>query len=138
MIRASIEALITVLVAQQQRLDAEIATVIAADVELARRDALVQSVPGIGPVLSAVLLAGLPELGVLGTKSIAKALYQAVLTARQGNPVIRAHYQQLCQRRPPKVACARRLLGILSAMLRDGVAWDQTDVARAACPPVSA
>lgn len=70
-IRASIEALITVLVAQQQRLDAEIVTVIAADVELARRDALVQSVPGIGPVLSAVLLAGLPELGVLGTKPIA-------------------------------------------------------------------
>ncbi len=116
--------------------------------------------PGIGPVLSAVLLAGLPELGQPAAKPLAalagvaphlqqsgsrsgrgtigggrvtirKALYQMAQTAVRCNPVLRTHYQHLRQRRPHKVAliaCARRMLGILNAMLRDGLTWPQTTV----------
>lgn len=47
------------------RLTAEIETIIAADPVLAHRSALLQSIPGIALVRSAVLLAYLPELGTL-------------------------------------------------------------------------
>lgn len=126
--------------------------------------------PGIGPVLSAILLAGLPELGRLGPKPIAalagiaphprdsgrhhgvrmirggrstirKALYQVAVTASRCNPVLQAHYRQLRVRCPHKVAlmaCARRVLGILTAMLRDGRRWDQTQVGQGAFLPATA
>jgi transposase len=89
------------------------------------KDDLLQSVPGVGPVLSATLLAGLPELGTLNRKQVAalvgvaplnrdsgnfrgkrtvwggrakvrSTLYMATLAATQHNAVIRAFYQRLC------------------------------------------
>lgn len=89
------------------------------------KDTLLQSVPGVGPVLSATLLAQLPELGTLNRKQIAAlvgvaplnrdsghfrgkrtiwggratvraVLYMAALSATQHNPVIRAFYMRLC------------------------------------------
>ncbi len=88
------------------------------------QDDLLQSVPGVGPVLSYTLLAALPELGTLGRKQIAAlvgvaplardsgtrrgrrtswggrapvrtVLYMATLTATQWNPVLRHCYQRL-------------------------------------------
>lgn len=44
---------------------------IAADPDWQARDALQRSVPGVGPVVSRTLLAGLPELGRLGGKQLA-------------------------------------------------------------------
>jgi transposase len=52
-------------------LDKRIAEIIAADAALARRNRLLRSVPGVGPVLSATLLALLPELGRLTNRQIA-------------------------------------------------------------------
>lgn len=52
-------------------LDKRIAEVIAADPVLAHRDRLLRSVPGVGPVLSATLIALLPELGCLSNRQIA-------------------------------------------------------------------
>ena len=89
------------------------------------KDDLLRSVPGVGPVLSATLLADLPELGILNRKQIAAlvgvaplnrdsgnfrgkrtvwggrakvrtTLYMATLAATQHNAVIRAFYQRLC------------------------------------------
>lgn len=89
------------------------------------KDDLLQSVPGIGPVLSCTLVAELPELGTLDRKSIAAlvgvaplnhdsgrmrgkrscwggratvraALYMGTLAATRCNPVIRSFYQRLC------------------------------------------
>lgn len=51
-------------------IDAEIARVIASDPVLAGRDARLQSVPGIGLITSATLLADLAELGTLDRKEI--------------------------------------------------------------------
>jgi transposase len=85
---------------------------------------LLQSVPGIGQVVSSVLLVGLPELGQLGARAISAlvglaplnrdsgklrgkrtiwggrarirtALYMAALVASRHNPVIKAFYERL-------------------------------------------
>lgn len=95
------------------------------------QDDLLQSVPGVGPVLSQTLLADLPELGRLSRREIAKlvgiaplsrdsgtyrgrrfvqggraavraVLYMAALVAARRNPVIRAFYQRLVAAGKPK------------------------------------
>lgn len=48
------------------------------------RDELLQSVPGIGPVLSRTLLADLPELGALSRRAIAKLVGVAPLSRDSG------------------------------------------------------
>lgn len=62
-----------------------------------------------------------------GRFAVRNVLYMATLTAIRWNSVIRAHYTQLRERgRPAKVAivaCMRRLLTILNAMLRERVSW---------------
>lgn len=89
------------------------------------KDDLLQSVPGVGPVLSSTLLAELPELGMLNRRQIAAlvgvaplnrdsgrfrgkrtvwggrakvraALYMATLVATRYNAVIRSFYERLC------------------------------------------
>lgn len=127
--------------------------------------------PGIGPVVTATLVSGLPELGTASPKQLAAlvgiapfaresgtqlrprsiaggrapvriALYQAVVSAARCNPVLRAHVQRLLARGKPykvaMVATMRRLLGILNAMLRDGLTWDQTNVGQGRFLPPSA
>jgi transposase len=107
--------------------DEEISTVIRSSPAWREKDDLLQSAPGIGPVLSATLQAALPELGVLNQREIAKlvgvaplnddsgkrsgarhirggraeiraVLYMATLTAARCNPVIKAFYQRLLAR----------------------------------------
>jgi transposase len=98
------------------------------------QDDLLQSVPGVGPVVSRTLLGELPELGRLTHKQIAAlvgvaplardsgtlrgrrlvwggraseraVLYMGALVATRWNPVIRAFYQRLrAAGKPPKVA----------------------------------
>ena len=63
-----------------------------------------------------------------GRASVRCALYMSILSATKHNPVIRPFYRRLrAQGKPPKVAmvaCMRKLLTILNAMLRDGQPWD--------------
>jgi transposase len=95
------------------------------------KDNLLQSVPGVGPVLSTTLLAHLPEMGSLNRRQIAAlvgvapfnrdsgnfrgkravwggrsairaALYMATLVATRYNPIIRAFYHRLCAAGKPK------------------------------------
>lgn len=66
-----------------------------------------------------------------GRRPVTTALYQLTLTAVRCNAVVQAHYERLAARKPLKVAriaTARWLLGILTAMLRDGLTWQETDV----------
>jgi len=165
--RSHHQAVIDHLSGERRAVDREIADLIAADPVLVSRNTILQSMPGIGPVLGAVLLAGLPELGQPDPKGLAalagvaphtqqsgcraargaigggrvtirKALYQMAQTAVRCNPVIGAHYHQLRGRMPYKaavIACARRMLGILNAMLRDGLTWQQTRVGQGQCVP---
>lgn len=69
-----------------------------------------------------------------GRKDLRSLLYMATMSAVQHNPVFRAHYQQLLKRGKAKrvalVACLRKLIVRLNAMLRDREPWcDKTSVA---------
>jgi transposase len=107
-----------------EKADAEIDAAIKNSPLWRTKDKLLQSVPGVGPVLSRTLLAELPELGRLTNKEISKlvgvaplnrdsgrfrgtrriwggrasvrsVLYMAAFSATRCNPVIRAYYQRL-------------------------------------------
>jgi transposase len=62
-----------------------------------------------------------------GRVDVRNALYMATLSATRWNPVISQHYRSLVERGRPKkvalVACMRRLLGILNAIIRTKTAW---------------
>jgi len=125
------------------------------------QDELVQSVPGVGSVMSLTLLACLPELGRLTRKQIAAlvgvapfardsgkrrgrrhtaggrravrtVLYMATLSAVRFNPALKRFYERLrASGKVSKVAviaCARKLLTILNAMVRDRTRWDANRV----------
>jgi transposase len=70
-----------------------------------------------------------------GRAEVRSAGYMATLAAIRCNPVIGAHYRQLRARGKPAkvaiVACLRKLLVILNAMLRDGTRWDERRAAHA-------
>jgi transposase len=120
------------------------------------QDELLQSVPGVGPVLSRTLLSDLPELGTLDRQHIAAlvgvaplncdsgklkgkrqiwggraqvraVLYMAALSATVHNPTIRALHQRLIAagklEKVALVACMRKLLTILNAMVKHQTAW---------------
>jgi transposase len=126
--------------------DEEVATIIRSSPAWREKDDLLQSAPGIGPVLSATLQAALPELGVLNQREIAKlvgvaplnddsgkrsgarhlrggraeiraVLYMATLTASRCNPVIKAFYQRLLARgKAQKVAMTAAMRKLLTIL----------------------
>lgn len=65
-----------------------------------------------------------------GRSAVRKALYMATLVATRHNPVIHAHYQQMLARGKAKmtalVACMRKLLLVLNALLKNNSPWNQT------------
>ncbi len=107
---------------------------------------VLRSAPGVGPVVSTVLLAQLPELGALNRYQIAAlvgvaplnrdsgtlrgkrkvwggrapvraALYMAALVATRHNPVIKAFYQRLLQAgKPKKVALTACMRKLLTIL----------------------
>lgn len=155
-VRRSIAGIIAALEAQLRDVDNELKSAIQASPLWREKDELLRSVPGIGPGISPMLIAELPELGQLSHKAIAaligvaplnrdsgtmrgkrsiwggraavrSVLYMGALVASQHNPVINALYKRLLARGKPKkvalVACMRKLLVMLNAMLRDKQPW---------------
>ena len=63
-----------------------------------------------------------------GRSDVRAVLYMATLTAARSNPEIRRFYEHLLSKGKPKkvalVACMRKLLTILNAMVRDGTTWN--------------
>lgn len=63
-----------------------------------------------------------------GRAQVRAVVYMATTVAMRHNPVIRAFYERLVAAGKPKkvaiVACMRKLLTILNAMLRDASTWD--------------
>ncbi len=63
-----------------------------------------------------------------GRSAVRAVLYMAALTAARTNPTIRSFYERLVAAGKPKkvalVACMRKLLTILNAMVRDGTPWN--------------
>jgi transposase len=64
-----------------------------------------------------------------GRAGVRTVLFMATLSAVQHNPVIRAFYQRLVaagkHKKVALVACMRKMMGLLNAMLRDGKSWDE-------------
>ncbi|MCG8545519.1 MAG: transposase [Alphaproteobacteria bacterium] len=117
-----------------ERLTAQIAAHIDGEAVLARRHAILLSIPGIGPAVAATLIADLPELGSLNRRAIAclaglapfaddsgqaeglrhikggraqprRALYWAALSAARYNPDLAVFYKRLRDKgKKPKVA----------------------------------
>jgi transposase len=128
---------------QVKRVEKEKEELIRSDPELEAKASILQSVPGVGPGLSATLLGSLPELGLLNRKQIAAlvgvaplnwdsgklkgkravwggrahvrtVVYMAAMVATRRNPVIRAPYERLCQAgKPKKVALVAAMRKLL-------------------------
>lgn len=69
--RADIRSLVAVLDRRIAKLETRMTEIIAQDLELTEADRRLQTVPGIGPVVAATLIAELPELGQLDRRRIA-------------------------------------------------------------------
>ena len=67
---------------QLKAVDAETARLLAADPELARRAEVLGSIPGVGPVTVAGLVAEMPEPGELDAKAVASLAGLAPMAAR--------------------------------------------------------
>jgi transposase len=159
----SIDAVIKTLDKQIDSLDEQIRRLIDSDDDFKRTDELLRSVPGVGPGLSATLLAELSELGTTDRQAIAAlvgvapfnddsgtrrgkrlirggrvqvrcVLYMATLAAMRCNPVVKRFAARL--RAAGKsfkvtiVACMRKLLALLNAMIRDDLTWSELSVAK--------
>jgi transposase len=138
------------------RTERDLETAIESSPVLGENEALLRSVPGVGPVLASTLLAGVPELGTLTHKRVAAlvgvaplnrdsgtlrghrsvwggradvraALYMGALVAARRNPVVKEFYERLLAAGKPKkvalVACMRKLLSILNAVLKHRTPW---------------
>ena len=145
-VRKRIEVHLRWLPAELARLDADLDEMIQQSPVWREREDLLQSVPGIGPVMRRTVLAELPELGLLNRKQIAalvgvapfnrdsgrlrghraigggrapvrRALYMAELVATRWNPVIRVFYQRVrAAGKAPKVALVAAMRTLLTML----------------------
>jgi transposase len=81
--RADMRSLIAVLDRRIAKIDARMRAIIEADPELAETDRRLQTVPGVGPIVVATLIAELPELGRLDRRSIAALVGLAPIDGQQ-------------------------------------------------------
>ena len=155
-VRTAIGKTIKWLQKQLEEIDSDLDNAVKGSPIWREKDDLLQSVPGVGKVLSRTMLSLVPELGTLGKKQIAaligvaplnwdsglhrgrrsiwggraqvrSVLYMGALVAARFNPVIRAfHARLVAAGKLPKVAlvaCMRKLLTILNAIVRDRTPW---------------
>jgi transposase len=145
-----------VLQAELSEIERELGDAIRGTPAWREKDELLQSAPGVGPIVARTLLADLPELGTLDRKQVAAlvgiapinrdsgtlrgrrttwggrakvraALYMAALAACRRNARFVAYYSRLRNAGKPAkvalVACMRKLLVALNAILRDRRPW---------------
>lgn len=155
---------------QLKDVDKELGGALRASPVWREKEDLLRSVPGVGFVTAASLVALLPELGSANRKAIASlvgvapfnrdsgrlsgkrtiyggraavraVLYMATLVGVRLNPVLKSSYRALLARGKTKktalVACMRKLLTILNAMVKTSTSWSQTTAARAHLPAPS-
>lgn len=142
-VRERIEVNIKWLQAQLKELDRDQGDFLRSSPLWQEEAELLRSVPGVGPIVTATLIARLPELGSINGKEVAAlvgvapfnrdsgtlrgkrtvwggrgplrtALYMATLSATRHNPVLRDFYQRLCAAgKPKKVALTACLRKLL-------------------------
>lgn len=144
--RKSIDAVIHVLKQQLKDVDGMIKKLIRESPVWREKEELLRSAKGVGPILSAMLLANLPELGTLNRRQIAalvgvapfnhdsgsyrgkrriwggrtdvrNVLYMAAVAAARWNPHIKAFYDRLITAgKPPKVALTACMRKLLTIL----------------------
>lgn len=142
-VRKRIEAHIRWLRKELEKIDADLDQTIGKSPTLKENEALLRSVPGVGPVLCRTLLAELPEMGSVppkklsalvgvaplnrdsgdrrgqrsvwgGRSGVREALYMGALVATHHNPQIKVFYERLLESgKPKKVA----LVGCMRKLL---------------------
>lgn len=160
-VKNQLSAAVSFLNDQIEAVEAKILEVIESQSRTAETYQLLQTVPGVGPVVSLTLIAALPELGKLSRQKIANlvgvapinqdsgtkkgrgsvsggrgdiraVLYMAAVAGVRFNPVLKRFYDHLTQRGKPKkvalVACMRKLLVILNAMMKGKQRWKEVDL----------
>jgi transposase len=145
-IRADIQAHITWLTHRLARTDDDVAAAIHASPLWRAKDEILQSTPGVGPILARTLVAEVPELGVLNRQEIAAligvapfnrdsgtlrgkravgggrahvraVLYMSTLAAVRHNPVLKAFYERLRSvGKAPKVALTACMRKLLTIL----------------------
>ena len=145
-LRASLTKVVAFLERAVRTADKELDSLIQRSPEWSARDALLQTVLGIGPVVARTLLGDVPELGTIPRRALAKlvgvaplsrdsgthrgrryigggrssvrtVLYMAALVAARHNNVIRAFYQRLVAAgKPKKVALVACMRKLLSTL----------------------
>lgn len=145
-IRHWIEQSLAALKTQLAGVDAAIALALEADAELAHRRDILTSVPGVGELTAAVILAELPELGRIGARqaaalvgvapinrdsgtwrgerhigggrpSVRCAIYMATLAAVRHEPSLKAFHHRLRQAgKKPKVALVAAMRKLVSLL----------------------
>jgi transposase len=145
-IRDDVQEHVDWLTGKQNELDKEIARMIRSSQEWTEKEALLRSVPGVGPVTAATLVADLPELGTLNRQKIAalvgvapfnrdsgrkrgkrrifggraavrRTLYMAALSCTRFNPVIKRFYENLVSRGKEKKVALTACMRKLLVML---------------------
>jgi transposase len=131
-LKNSIARLLKALEKELASLDDDIDDAVRGSPAWREKDNLLESVPGVGPVISRTLIAELPELGQLGRKEIAAlvglapftrqsgmwrgksfigggrasvrcALFMGALVAKQHNPILKAFFNRLVAAGKPKM-----------------------------------
>uniref|UniRef100_UPI0025E2800D transposase n=1 Tax=uncultured Paraglaciecola sp. TaxID=1765024 RepID=UPI0025E2800D len=156
-ITSSIKPMLTALKNQLEKIDNKLHKLIESCDEYKIKNDIIQSVPGVGKVVAFNLISEIPELGYINNKEasslvgvapfnresgsykgkrmirggrsqIRTAMYMAMMSAIQCNPIFKAIYQRLITAGKPKkvaiIACIRKLVITLNSMVRDGVYWD--------------
>ena len=143
---SSLDAHLAWLKAELKRLDTEIQRLIEACEDLTKQEKLLRSVPAVGVVTAATLLADLPELGKLDRKQIAalvgvapmnhdsgrkrgyrktkggrpevrSVLYMAALVGTRYNPVLKPFYEKLLSQGKVKKVALTACMRILLTIL---------------------
>jgi transposase len=145
-VRKSLKAHIAFLERQLHSTETDLGALVRSTPAWRERDDLLQTVPGIGQIVSCTLVAELPELGQLSRRAIAKlvgiaplsrdsgsfrgqrfihggrapvrtALYMAALVGVRRNPTLRAFYQRLVAAgKPKKVALVACMRKLLTIL----------------------
>ena len=142
--RAAIKAVLETIAEQVAGLDGQIRELIDSDEDMNEPDRIIRSVPGVGPVLSATLLAEMGELGSLagskisalagvapfnhdsgrmkgkraihgGRRDVRSVLYMATVAAIRCNPIIRIFAERLkASGKPGKVVIVAAMRKLLT------------------------
>lgn len=134
-----------------------LALAIAQSEDFEEKTRIIKSMPGVGNVVAYTLLADMPELGTItnkqaaslvgvapinresgsflgkryirgGRSKIRTAMYMAMMSAIQCNPLFKELYQRLVAAGKAKkaaiIACIRKMVVVLNSMVRNGRPWD--------------